>query len=1061
MFRLGYTLFLWPLVLTKDINLGILLPFSGPEKDIGQSIAGASRIAIDKINSDKNLLPDREIKFFWTDTACSAGQGLYKVVDMWFKYGKNLHALIGGYCDAVCEPVGLLASHWNLPLISYGCSSSSLSNKNSYPTVCRTVGPFSKLSPMLVAVAQYFNWRRIAIISSTENVWQLTSFQIKVELEASGVHIPVFHSFDPGHVKITGKEKALHSAILKDVKEKARIVIICAYGGDIREMMLFAKGLNMTSSGKYAFITINLQRGAYIGESSWMGDDGRDEEAFEAFIGLLNVHINKPNTEKYKAFEDLVRIRNQEDPFQGNFYETIDVHAGSLYDAVYLYAFGLNKTLETGGDEFNGSLVAKNMINLTYPGIDGLVSIDETGDRNPDYSLQDFKNGLFEDFAEYIYSTKTFTVNSDILIIFPGNKSVPPKDGPDCGWNNEFCPDEKDKSSITIIISFVCAIAVSFTILGIGVTTYLKKKNYEHQIQQTELWKINYNQLELIDAKNVKNYKGGIIRTASSSRIMSRMTDDSSNDDTSYREQTSQQIFSCIARYKGKTVTIKNIENDDIRLTRQLLVELKAMRDLTHDNINQFVGLCLEKPHVSFIENYCPRGSIQDVLARDDKLIDEFQFSFAIDIASGVAYLHNSPLHSHGRLKSGNCLVDSRWIVKLSDFGCPWLRKNDLGSEDCFYQAYFWTAPELLRDGCSALRGTQQGDAYSYGIILQEIISRNVPFYSENAISPKEIIECIKHKTGNPFRPRLTDTNCNPSLLQLMISCWSEEPEKRPTFSEIKKALKKMSGGKETNVMDKMVHMLERYANQLESEVLERTNELAEEKKKTDMLLYRMLPKQVADALKSNEDVTPRSYESVTIYFSDIVGFTQMASESTPLQVVDFLNELYTNFDTIIDNYKVETIGDAYMVTSGVPQEFSTHAPEIATMALDILSCLTTFRIKHMEEKRVFVRIGIHSGPVVTGIVGQKMPRYCLFGDTVNTASRMESTSLALRIQVSETTGFFLREDGSFSLEERGGVSIKGKGTMKTYWLLGKTGFTKTLPSPPSPPLKPKQHVEE
>lgn len=85
--------------------------------------------------------------------------------------------------------------------------------------------------------------------------------------------------------------------------------------------------------------------------------------------------------------------------------------------------------------------------------------------------------------------------------------------------------------------------------------------------------------------------------------------------------------------------------------------------------------------------------------------------------------------------------------------------------------------------------------------------------------------------------------------------------------------------------MDKMVHMLERYANQLESEVLERTNELAEEKKKTDMLLYRMLPQQVADALKSNTDVTPRSYESATIYFSDIVGFTQMASESTPLQV--------------------------------------------------------------------------------------------------------------------------------------------------------------------------------
>lgn len=222
MFRIGWIFVVWPLAFSKDINLGLLLPFSGVEKDIGQSIAGASIIAIENINSNPYLLHNREIKYTWLDSACSAGKGLYKTVDLWAASGKNLNALIGGYCDVVCEPVGLLAGYWNIPILSYGCSSSKLSNKNDYPTLARTVGPYTKLGPMFIGLSRYFNWRRIAIIASSENVWQLTAFELKVELEKDGVFIPSFLTFDPGHTDITGKEKALHSQILKDVKKVAR-----------------------------------------------------------------------------------------------------------------------------------------------------------------------------------------------------------------------------------------------------------------------------------------------------------------------------------------------------------------------------------------------------------------------------------------------------------------------------------------------------------------------------------------------------------------------------------------------------------------------------------------------------------------------------------------------------------------------------------------------------------------------------------------------------------------------------------------------------------------------
>ncbi|XP_072175198.1 uncharacterized protein [Diadema setosum] len=243
------------------------------------------------------------------------------------------------------------------------------------------------------------------------------------------------------------------------------------------------------------------------------------------------------------------------------------------------------------------------------------------------------------------------------------------------------------------------------------------------------------------------------------------------------------------------------------------------------------------------------------------------------------------------------------------------------------------------------------------------------------------------------------------------------------------------------NAVGNMTGWIHDYAHRLR----ERTNELKQEKKTTESLLYQLLPRKVANQIRARQQVCAESFDAVTIFFSDIVGFTRISAHITPIQVVAMLNDLYSCFDSridVYDVYKVETIGDAYMVASGCPEKNGDkHVTEIATMAIDLRSAVKQVTVPHAPTTKLQVRIGIHTGPCVAGVVGIKMPRYCLFGDTVNTASRMESNGLPNKIHISETTYQALSSDETYVLEKRGEVQIKGKGLMTTYWLIARNDY--------------------
>ncbi|XP_068208177.1 soluble guanylate cyclase 88E isoform X2 [Palaemon carinicauda] len=228
---------------------------------------------------------------------------------------------------------------------------------------------------------------------------------------------------------------------------------------------------------------------------------------------------------------------------------------------------------------------------------------------------------------------------------------------------------------------------------------------------------------------------------------------------------------------------------------------------------------------------------------------------------------------------------------------------------------------------------------------------------------------------------------------------------------------------------------------QLKSKKLEESmKKLDEEMKRTDELLYQMIPMQVAQRLRkgANPVDTCETFESVTILFSDVVTFTEICSRITPMEVVSMLNAMYSIFDNLTEKhkvYKVETIGDAYMVVAGAPERQNNHGELVCDMALDMVDAITELK-DPSTGNHLRIRVGVHSGMVVAGVVGLKMPRYCLFGDAVNTASRMESTSEAMKIHISQTTKESLSPP--YYVTERGEITVKGKGNMKTYWLVSR-----------------------
>jgi class 3 adenylate cyclase len=221
------------------------------------------------------------------------------------------------------------------------------------------------------------------------------------------------------------------------------------------------------------------------------------------------------------------------------------------------------------------------------------------------------------------------------------------------------------------------------------------------------------------------------------------------------------------------------------------------------------------------------------------------------------------------------------------------------------------------------------------------------------------------------------------------------------------------------------------------------TRLLVAERERADALLRNLLPEPIAERLERERGRIAEHHPSATVLFADLVGFTALAARVSPAELVAVLDELFSRFDALAERHgveKIKTMGDSYMVVGGVPAPREDHARAVADMALAMREAVAAQPVpgggNGHGDARLALRIGIHTGPVVAGVIGKKKLVYDLWGDTVNTASRMESHGVEDGIQVTEATRALLGD--AYHCEPRGTVAVKGKGEMRTWLLVGR-----------------------
>ncbi|XP_053716688.1 retinal guanylyl cyclase 2 isoform X1 [Synchiropus splendidus] len=994
----------------------------------------AAQLAVSHINKDPSLSKATRFDYSVLQEPCETSRGLEAFIGFHTKASGYIGPGNPGYCDAA----SMLSKGWNKPSFAWSCVGYELDDVRNHPTFARTM---PRPTLVLISVMKYFKWAHIGIISTSEEIWVETAIKAGESLRSHGLPVKLVTIMDdtPHGIRKT----------LAKVRQmcELKVLILCMHStliGGVAQKHLLETAYDMKMvDGSLVFVTYDTLLYSLPYHNISYPALKSNSKLLRAYDAVLTITIDSPTVSFFEAYKEAMEMGEVAQTLHPS---QVSPLFGTIYNSIIFMAHAVHRVRLAGEWMSGGNMAAKSR-NIDFQGFSHRIKSNSAGAVLLDYLILD-TDGLSPELKP------TYRIDMEVGMVrylgrdihFP--RGYGPRRDASCWFTpGVICSGGVDLfSTICIFFGAIAAFVFAMT------STYCARRC----ISQIRLVRgPNKILLTLADVTFINPSLSNKKLSLDDSRA-SGMKSISDHHPVSSVSTMSPATYenSNVVIYEGDWAWLKRLPDGSFgRINPKTSDVFELMKDMRHENVNPFLGFFHDCGVFAIVTEFCSRGSLEDLLLSDDVKLDwMFKSSLLLDLIKGMKYLHHRNV-CHGRLKSRNCVVDGRFVLKVTDYGyIEVLEAQRFPRLDSPTDDLLWTAPEILRSGHAQLHGTLSGDVYSFAIIMQEVVIRGPPFCMLN-LSAAEIIEKL-HKPPPLCRPVVSPDYAPLECIQLMKQCWNEQPDKRPGFEEIFDQFKNINKGRKTNIIDSMLRMLEQYSSNLEELIRERTEELEIEKQKTEKLLTQMLPPSVAEALKIGGTVVPEYFASVSLYFSDIVGFTTISANSEPIEVVDLLNSLYTLFDAIIGNhdvYKVETIGDAYMVASGVPvPNGDRHAAEIANMSLDILSAVGSFKMRHMPDVPVRIRIGLHTGPIVTGVVGLTMPRYCLFGDTVNTASRMESSGLPYRIHVHQSTVKILRQlNLGYKLELRGRIEIKGKGVEETYWLVGRDGFTKPLPVPP------------
>ncbi|KAL0037387.1 hypothetical protein WJX79_005383 [Trebouxia sp. C0005] len=408
-------------------------------------------------------------------------------------------------------------------------------------------------------------------------------------------------------------------------------------------------------------------------------------------------------------------------------------------------------------------------------------------------------------------------------------------------------------------------------------------------------------------------------------------------------------------------------------------------------------------------------GSLKDVVHNPTLQMDlETVLGILNDVAVAMAYIYHlaEPI-PHQQLSSSRVLLDGNCRAHLQ---LDYMQTDNTADT----RLQYWRPPEAL----SGEKPGMRSNAYAYGMLIYEVLFHRVPYQDEDQ---EEVLIALndKHRSLTK-RPSLSSDDIKDvphALVKLMQQCWHKDPAIRPSFDTVKSALATIANETFKCSLEFASHM---------------------RRVRQQALLNQMLPSKVLAALTDGRTPEPEQYDCVTVIFCDIMDFNELSATLQPQQVMEMLDRLYNVLDNLAlrhQLFKVETIGCTHMVVGNLQNPQPDHTARAVWFALDAHRAAQSVRISAKDPTLGYInlKIGMHSGPVVASVVGTTNPRYCLFGDTVNTASRMQSSCLGNKTQISRDAAHLAMKQDSrlrYHIVARPGVQqLKGKGPMKTFWV--------------------------